>query len=584
MLRGATPDQGPDTAPTPVLIATEGLRLRVVTDFANQARSRVDDTHSARAGNLSLLDVRRVDDATLAATVPAGLAPGVYDLAVTDPFGREVVLPGGWRSVPATAPVALTFTTPATTLQAGNCSAAVSVETRDILGRPALPGAPLSVALAGSLPATVFFTDAACSTLATSITIPTGSVSSTFRFRSGSAGELTLTALAQGLTPATQTHTVLPNAPAALAFTTPPRTVAVGACSAPATLQLQDALGNAVLAPAGVAVGLQVSPSGSVALYSDPACTMAALQADIAAGTSTVDRYARGLVAGASTVVASAAGLNPASQQVTVTAAGGGAGGGSGGGAGGGSGGGAGGGSGGGTGGGSGGGTGGGSGGGAGGGAAAAHVGTLGSASCGSGPQTTITLTGPVPAGDTVIVRMSVRTILTTAISASDSKGNVYVLDADAQNIVSPGARMAVLRAPITTPLATGDTVTITHPDASSRGALADRFTGLASSGVVLDKVTTNGDSQNPSATVLVTSAPALVLAAVSISNSPTITEPTGYTSLSGLALGCGGGAMGNSRSVGGFTAAATTGTYPYALVLNAVQPWAAAILAYRAQ
>jgi Right handed beta helix region len=374
-LSTVTPGQGPSDAPTPVVITGEKFPVRVFTDFTSNAASRVDASYTARLGDTPLEAVARADDATLEAVVPAGFSAGLYDLTVTDPYGREVTLKGAFRVAATGVPAALAFTSSPVTVEAGACSAELRLQVRDAFGQPAAVAAAITINPTSPVGSTQFFADAACTAAVTSVVVPAGGLSATFHFRSSVAGAQTLTAVALGLSPASQTETVLPAAAAALAFATPPRTVPVTDCSAVLTIEVRDALGNAAPAPSQVNIALASVPNGGLIFFSDPLCSTPAATGTIAAGASTLDRYAQGLTLGPVTAVASAGGLNPGTQIVTVSGAGGGggAGGGSGGGSGGG-GGGAGGGSGGGSGGGAGGGSGGGTGGGGTGGGSGANT------------------------------------------------------------------------------------------------------------------------------------------------------------------------------------------------------------------
>jgi hypothetical protein len=317
-VRSITPSQGPDNATTQVTIGGEGFLPRVVTDFARKEASKIDETYLAKIGASELTGVTRSDDATLTATVPSGLTAGVYDLTITDPYGREVVLKDAYTVSAAGVPVGLAFTNNPHSVQAGACSPAVTIQARDGLGMPVLFTANTMVSLASSSVGTTYFSDAACTSSLTSVAIAAGGLSGGFFFRATTAGPLTLTALAPGLTSASQQHTVLPNGAATLAFSTPALTLIQGACSPVVTVELRDSLGNAVLAPSQVDVGLSSAPAGGVAFFSDPACAVPAPSAAIAAGSATVNRYLNGLQLGSVTIGASATGLNPASQQHIV--------------------------------------------------------------------------------------------------------------------------------------------------------------------------------------------------------------------------------------------------------------------------
>jgi hypothetical protein len=71
---------------TPVVIRGSGFQVKAVVEVG--AAARVDAGYRAWLGALELADVQWIDAGTLRARVPAGLAPGVYDLVVEGPFGR----------------------------------------------------------------------------------------------------------------------------------------------------------------------------------------------------------------------------------------------------------------------------------------------------------------------------------------------------------------------------------------------------------------------------------------------------------------------------------------------------------------
>jgi hypothetical protein len=90
-----TPVRGASSTATPVLIHGTGFSLRTIQPAAGGAPS-VDETFLAWIGDRSLDNVRWVDDETLSATVPAGLAAGLADLRVQGPFGTSGLLPGAF--------------------------------------------------------------------------------------------------------------------------------------------------------------------------------------------------------------------------------------------------------------------------------------------------------------------------------------------------------------------------------------------------------------------------------------------------------------------------------------------------------
>ncbi|MEE8409932.1 MAG: hypothetical protein V3T05_10020 [Myxococcota bacterium] len=67
--------------------------------YASKKRSQVDTSFELRLGNAILADGRYVDSGTLTAMVPAGLAPGSYDLTVTNAKGESGRLPDAFLVV-----------------------------------------------------------------------------------------------------------------------------------------------------------------------------------------------------------------------------------------------------------------------------------------------------------------------------------------------------------------------------------------------------------------------------------------------------------------------------------------------------
>ncbi|MEW5737941.1 MAG: hypothetical protein AB1938_03390 [Myxococcota bacterium] len=219
----------------------------------------------------------------------------------------------------AATPSKLAFTTPTRTVVAGQCSAVLSVQSRDSFDNPRAVAANTAVSLSAVPPTGVtFFSDAACTTPAASVTLLAGTDSVSFYVRGGSAGATQVTATAAGLNPATQAVTVNAAPPDRLVFVTPARTVAAGSCSAVLTVESRDALGNA--SPPGSATTVNLTSGPGVTFYSDAACGTAVTQVTLGAAATQQSFYVRGTQAGSPTVTATAAGLTPATQGLTVNA------------------------------------------------------------------------------------------------------------------------------------------------------------------------------------------------------------------------------------------------------------------------
>jgi hypothetical protein len=139
------------------------------------------------------------------------------------------------------------------------------------------------------------------------------------------------------------------------------------------------------------------------------------------------------------------------------------------------------------------------------------------------GPASTTLVVGvaaAVPVGNTVIVAVSTTTTLAQAVSVTDSKSNVYTRDVDITGGTS-GVRTLVFSAPVTTALATSDTITVTFPSqATIKAASALSVSGLLSIGRL--DVTSNGSGNTTSGTgstgnVLTSQADELLIGAVGV-------------------------------------------------------------------
>ena len=226
----------------------------------------------------------------------------------------ETIVPG--------APAALAFTSAPQSRAAGACSGAATLEVRDGLGNASAVAAATPVALSAAPAAGfTFYADAACATPAASVTVTAGTTTAALWFKGTLARSELVTATAAGLSPATQTETITAGADAALAFTTPPRTVTAGACSANLDVTVQDAFGNAATQAAARPVTLAAAPPAGFTFYADPACATAVGSVTVAAGASSASLYVKGTAASGVTVTASSAGVTNATQLVTVTAA-----------------------------------------------------------------------------------------------------------------------------------------------------------------------------------------------------------------------------------------------------------------------
>jgi hypothetical protein len=109
--------------------------------------------------------------------------------------------------------------------------------------------------------------------------------------------------------------------PAALAFLSPPQTLAAGACSAEVTLEVRSVSGLAATVAADTRVGLTATPSAGFAFFADSTCATAADAVTVPAHSSRATFFMKGTAAGDVVVTGAALGLAQVTQTHTVTAA-----------------------------------------------------------------------------------------------------------------------------------------------------------------------------------------------------------------------------------------------------------------------
>ncbi|MCC6337960.1 MAG: hypothetical protein IT380_28685 [Myxococcales bacterium] len=104
--------------------------------------------------------------------------------------------------------------------------------------------------------------------------------------------------------------------PARLVIVSAAQTLEAGTCSAPVTVQLQDACGAPIAAPAAVPLTLS-SSSPTMEFFTEGLCASIRLQWSIAAGTNSVTVHATDTAPGAPVMTVSSAGLAAGTQTLT---------------------------------------------------------------------------------------------------------------------------------------------------------------------------------------------------------------------------------------------------------------------------
>lgn len=220
---------------------------------------------------------------------------------------------------PPTA-VAVTIPSP---LTAGTCTSGGTVTLKDATGVNSRVGVDTSVSLRIDPANSVrFYSDAACTTQVTSVTIPANTSSASFFVEGRLVGNATVTAAVTGLTDGTQAASVNPGAGNRLAFQSSAQTVTAGVCSPqPVRIQNQDVQGNSVPVSTLTSVSLSATPNTNFKFYSDAACANEVTSVNIATQTSTASFYFRGTRAGSVTLEITATGFTGTSQAQTINAA-----------------------------------------------------------------------------------------------------------------------------------------------------------------------------------------------------------------------------------------------------------------------
>lgn len=222
-------------------------------------------------------------------------------------------------TITAGPPTAMVFTGPATAT-AGECAGLVTVTLQDADGNTANATGATNISLTPNGGALMFSTSPTCSPTTTTVSIPQGGSSATFRYRSTQTGNFSIGGSFGGLTSTPLAVTVTPGAPT-LAFNPNGQTVTAGNCSALATLQRRDSFNNSIPVTTATPVTLTANPSTGFQFYTDAACTMPVVTPfNMPSGASTIGFYFKGTTAGTVAVTAGQGSLS-ASQNVTINAA-----------------------------------------------------------------------------------------------------------------------------------------------------------------------------------------------------------------------------------------------------------------------
>lgn len=203
--------------------------------------------------------------------------------------------------------------------------------------------------------------------------------------------------------------------------------------------------------------------------------------------------------------------------------------------------------------------------------------GSLGSTTCGGASSTLTVPAGGVPVGGTVVVIVGLRSTggnTAGPVSGSDSRGNIYVVDADH---AYGSVRTVVLHARVTAALSAGDAVTASHPDLD-----AEAVTGGTAGGLVLDASNgAGGTSATPSASLTTSFAQEILVGVEGHQNIRSVTESPGWTTVVQVPADCGGASKQYTLHAA-YRKVLSAGGYTYAPTISGPEQWAAVIVGYR--
>ncbi|HMC68299.1 MAG TPA: Ig-like domain-containing protein, partial [Mycobacteriales bacterium] len=208
-----------------------------------------------------------------------------------------------------------------------------------------------------------------------------------------------------------------------------------------------------------------------------------------------------------------------------------------------------------------------------------ADLGTSNAANTGQTVQ--LTLPGPVAKGHTVIVFAGINSWGILISSITDTRGNVYTVDATV-NHTGTSLNSYIGSGYVATPLQAGDKVTVTFSTSlySTRLVSAADFSGIASTNRVDTSGTVFGSSNSPATPSVATTQPGDLLAAGFGSvNNATFTPSFPFTALSPTSA-----ALGSvTRSIySSWWIAPNSGSYKTGGTLSAAAQWTAALVAYK--
>jgi alpha-tubulin suppressor-like RCC1 family protein len=249
----------------PVAVAPQ---VRVVDAFGNTVSGVALTFVAASGGGTAGSPSVSTDGAGLASSsFTLGTTPGANTLVVRSAgqtFSGSPSTLTFTETAVAGAPAVLALGGPASQA-AGQCSQVFSLSLKDSYGNAAQAVSDTTVNVTGA-GSGAFYSDAACASAVSSVTIGAGSGSGSFFVRDVRAESLALSASAAGLSQASQALLIQPGAASGLAFVAQPSSSAVAgqALAQSPKLAVRDSFGNTVIG---------ASSPVTLAAYADASCS-----------------------------------------------------------------------------------------------------------------------------------------------------------------------------------------------------------------------------------------------------------------------------------------------------------------------
>ena len=236
---------------------------------------------------------------------------GTTDLTLTstynDPSAQAHTI------TPAT-PVDLVFTSLSQTVAAGDCSAIVTIETRDAYGNTSNVSGDTIVTLGKSSATMSFYSNSDCTGTITQTTITNGTSGASYYYADTNDDTPTISLSSSLNDPSAQSQTITPNIATNLYFVTSSLTESAGDCSGVVTIETRDTHGNDSNVTSNLIVSLSAD-TGTMTFFTDAVCTPAAVTSvTIPSGSNVINFYFKETAAGTSNLSLSSALIDPSAQ------------------------------------------------------------------------------------------------------------------------------------------------------------------------------------------------------------------------------------------------------------------------------